>query len=336
LERENPSSLSRNLTREGWKALSDAAKALLAVASAALGEDSFSPDPKILEFKPAGRFTSSVASNSAGNGEAITVIECVREFLHAKARAGRSDRYLQALKVSLSNFVQGRARTPLGEVTFHEIEGWLNSNNWAARTKQGYLSDVRVMYNFALRRGLVGHNPAAAVELPVVEDRPAVIHSPQQVRDVLEFAREWDLDVCRAFAIRYFAGLRSSEVQRIDEKEIGEKFIEVTAAKSKTRRRRLVTIHPNLRLWLDLGGVLPLGDVNNRLRWFSAALLKAKGIEWEHNVTRHSFCSYHLARFGNAGKTALQAGHTEQMLFSNYRELVAPEVAREYWGIVPK
>jgi integrase len=62
----------------------------------------------------------------------------------------------------------------------------------------------------------------------------------------------------RCLAVRYFAGLRTSEAVALAEAEIKEGFIEVTARKAKTRRRRLVEIQPVLRAWLDLGGVLPL------------------------------------------------------------------------------
>jgi integrase len=135
----------------------------------------------------------------------------------------------------------------------------------------------------------------------------------------------------RFLAVRYFAGLRASEAAALDEKEIGKRFIEVTAAKAKTRRRRLVTIQPNLRAWLALGGVLPLHQVNNRLR----ALTRQIGSPWPKNAPRHSFCTYHLAKWQNAGKTALEAGHTEQMLFQHYREIVTPEVADRFWNVLP-
>ena len=36
----------------------------------------------------------------------------------------------------------------------------------------------------------------------------------------------------------------------------------------------------------------------------------AKGVPWPANAPRHSFCSYHLGRHENAGKTALEAGHS--------------------------
>jgi integrase len=134
--------------------------------------------------------------------------------------------------------------------------------------------------------------------------------------------------------VRYFAGLRGSEAASLDESCIqpGRGFIEVTAAKAKTRRRRLVTIQPALAAWLDTGGTLPLGDVNTKLWNLTSAL----AFDWPRNVTRHSFVSYHLAAFGSASKTALEAGHTEQMLFNHYREIVTPGQAAEFWGIRPK
>lgn len=106
----------------------------------------------------------------------------------------------------------------------------------------------------------------------------------------------------------------------------------MTAAKSKTRRRRLVTIEPALAAWLALGGRLPLRDVNTRLWRLTSAL----PFPWPANVTRHSFVSYHLAAFGSASRTALEAGHTEQVLFNNYREIVTPEAGREFWAIRPR
>jgi len=303
--------LTQNLTRELLQALAEAGR----IASMMLG--------------------TSAPPIQTRSDFSLTVAEAVNEFLRAKARAGRSDRYLRTLRVTLKSFAKGRFSKPLSEVTVSDVEAWLESQNWSARTQKGYLSDVRTLFNFAIKRGLVNQNPAAAVELPDWEEAPKSLHLPGQVKTVLEFSRSYDPNICRSLAVRYFSGLRSAEIERIEEEDIKAEFIEVTAAKSKTRRRRLVPIQPNLKAWLQLGGELPLHDVNNRMRWFTAALKKRHGIDWPHNVTRHSWCSYHLAHFRNAAETALQAGHTEQMLFQHYRELVTPDQAKEFWAIAP-
>jgi len=272
---------------------------------------------------------------SAGAGATwITVVDLVNEFLLAKARAGRCDRYLRQLRVCLKNFAGGRARTSIDQVQVAQVEKWMRDQEWAPRTQRGYLSDVRTMFNYAVRRGYLDRNPAAGVELPVLDGESKIeIHTAEQVRQVLDAARRADIDVCRHLAVRYFAGVRSAEAHRLRESDLKleQNLIEVPAVKSKTRARRLVTIQPNLKAWLQLGGELRgVSDMTIR------AVIRLSKVQWAHNVTRHSFVSYHLGQFGNAGKTALEAGHTEQMLFKHYRALVTPAAATEFWAILPK
>lgn len=264
----------------------------------------------------------------------LTVTELVNEFLLAKARGNRSDRYLAQLRVSLRSFAAGRSRIAIDLVKAHEIEKWMHGNDWAPKTMFGYLGDVRTMFNYAVRRGYLDRNPAAGVETPAQETHSEIeIHTPDQVRQVLEAARRLDLDVCRHLAIRYFAGVRSAEAFRLRESDLklDHGLIEVPALKAKTRSRRLVTIQPNLRAWLDLGGELrPMSPYTV----YKLKLLSK--VPWAHNVARHSFISYHVAQFKKVHETALEAGTSEQLVFSNYRALVTPAAAALFWGIYPE
>jgi len=215
------------------------------------------------------------------------------------------------------------------------MEKWLDSAEVSPRTMRGRIQYIRALFKFAQRRGYVQRNPALALELPREEPKEpgAGIHTPDQVKAVLAAALEQDPGTAKALAIRYFAGLRSAELERLEpEKEINleRRRILITAAKSKTRRHRFVRIQDNLVTWLALEADIP-GDLEKRI---TLVWQKAE-VSWPHNVTRHSFCSYHLAHFQNAAKSALQAGHSEQMLFSKYHDLVMPEAAAEYWAIVP-
>lgn len=268
----------------------------------------------------------------------LSVTDVANQFLLAKARAGRSDNYLaQCVKHlrSLDKFTDGK---PIQTITTADVEAWLYQNTWSARTRLGHLLTARTLFTFAMQRLYVVGNPALAVDKPLVEDVPPMIHTPAQVRAVLEANLEADPSACRCLAIRYFGGLRTSEAVKLDEREIlhEQHVIEVTAAKAKTRKRRLVTIQPALALWLlatqKRGGALPLPQANNRLR----EAVKRAGMPWGKSVTRHTFCSYHLAKFRNAGDTALEAGHEEQILFANYRAVVTKQLSEEFWSIWPK
>jgi hypothetical protein len=63
------------------------------------------------------------------------------------------------------------------------VEAWLSANRWAPRTRLGYLREVRSLYNWGLKRNLVSHNPANAVEAPMQIDKEPAIHSPGQVSE---------------------------------------------------------------------------------------------------------------------------------------------------------
>jgi integrase len=263
-----------------------------------------------------------------------SVVSVCNEFLLAKARAGRADNYLRVSHAHLSAFCRGRAESPIATVTALEIEGWLAASTWGPVTRKNHLLTLRTLFAFAAARCYVVGNPARAVDLPLLPDRPPDIHTPAQVAEVLELARSKDLNLCRWLAVRYFAGLRGREAALLDEEAIhpDRGFLEVAADKSKTRRRRIVTILPALAAWLEVGGKLPLGDVNTKVWRLTGSL----PFPFPRNVTRHSFVSYHLAEFQNAGRTALEAGHSEQVLFNHYREIVTRDEAAAFWAIRPK
>lgn len=316
----NTALLSQDLSQERVaRAMSIIGKALIEASAVLQGKTCGTPAGTWIAARP--------------EGSLLTVNQLINEFLLAKARADKTDRYLRQLRVVLSSFNMGRGRTPLDQVTVQSLEKWVRDRDWSVRTMHGYLADVRTMFNYAVKRGYIERNPAAGVELPSINSYAAVhVHTPDQVQTVLDVTRRADLDVCRRLAIRYFAGVRSAEANRLEETDLklDQNLLEVPAMKSKTRARRLVTIQPNLRAWLDLGGELR-GIADQTVR----DVIKLSKVDWSHNVTRHSFVSYHLAKFENAGRTALEAGHSEQMLFKHYRAVVTPAAAEEFWSIVP-
>jgi integrase len=195
-------------------------------------------------------------------------------------------------------------------------------------------------FNFAKKRGYLSENPVtAAVQFREVET-PVGVLTPDQTRALLHAASGTPL--LPFVAIGAFAGLRRAEIFRLDWSEIDleENYIEVTAAKSKTASRRVVTIQPNLKAWLlpyakASGKVVPwcvpiawqeLFDARNR----------AGIAEWPQNALRHSFASYHLAEFSNAPALALEMGHANTaMIFKHYRKVVKKTAAERYWQIMP-
>lgn len=261
----------------------------------------------------------------------LTLGEAVRAVIEAKARAGRSRSYLRLLRARLGALQDALGDREISAVSAFDLEAWLSASGWAAKTRLGALRDAGMVFAWATRRGFCRENPAAAIDAPRPVAPPPGIHSPAETAAVLEYARKTDADACRCLAVRYFAGLRTSEAVALAEGEITGGWIRVEAHKAKTRRARLVRVRPNLAAWLATGGRLPLRNPNTRL----AAVTAGAGVPWPRNAPRHSWCSYALAETGSPSRVALEAGHSEAVLFACYRALVTPESAADYFGVEP-
>jgi integrase len=114
-------------------------------------------------------------------------------------------------------------------------------------------------------------------------------------------------------------------------------LIEVTAKIAKSARRRFVRIQPNLGAWLRPHACKEHLVTPPNFRELFDQARAAAGIKyWPKNALRHSFASYHLARFNDVAALALELGHMRaDLIFQHYRQLVKPDQAERYWQIVP-
>jgi integrase len=270
--------------------------------------------------------------------------DAIWDIEEAKEKANTRPAYSSLLGRTLRSF---RASMPVEhchEVTRQMIEDWLHKNDWQPATRKSCLSTLRTFFNFCKGRNWVKLNPTANIERILLDDKAPGILTVEQVKTVLARCLKLDPQLSAFLAVQFFGGLRPCEATRLRPEDIQRGFIDVKGKKAKTRKRRLVTINPTLKAWLRLGVHLPIKNQARRMkriRYEVEEVLKygkkkwRPVVPWTQDCIRHSFCSYHLAQFKDAAATALEAGHTEQMLFGHYRELVDPKEARAFWAIRP-
>jgi integrase len=233
-------------------------------------------------------------------------------------------------------------------------------------TRNTFRLRISTLFSYAIERGWATEDPVAYVKKLKATASIGIL-TPEQFAKVLEAASEETLPY---WLLGGFSGLRRAEIERLEWKDIhfdlakyraliqapkgGDKeaigkadkakeewrksaLVEVPALKSKTASRRFVQIQDNLAAWLEayigrIGNVCP-----RNLRKLLEADRTAAGLKkWPSNALRHSFASYHLAKFHDQAKLAIELGHTDQgLLHRHYRELVKPEHAEKYWNIVP-
>jgi integrase len=268
--------------------------------------------------------------------KSCTAVQLVTELVAAKEKDGASQRHLSDLRSRLGIFAEKFDSKPVAVITSAEIDDWLRSIRGKPATRNHYRRLVILAFSYAVKRGYATSNPAK--ETAKVKEHTTVgILTVTEATRLLVGASD---DVLPYVAIGLFAGLRRAEIERLDWSEVDfdSGLIEVTAKKSKTGARRLVTIQPNLREWLlpfrrHAGSVVQADTFRESFDKVRAA---AGITEWPENALRHSFASYHLAHFKNAASTALELGHINaDITFRHYRELVRPKDAERYWNITP-
>jgi len=257
----------------------------------------------------------------------------VEKLLHAKEADGRSVFHLRDMRWRLRLFGRNFDDKLVEEITTLEINEWLRAQRSSPQSRNNFRKVLHGAFSFAESNGFCSANPVAkAATAKVIKGPPSVL-SPLQMRSLLANAAS---EIIPYIAIAGFAGLRNSEVEALDwdAVDLARNRIEVKAV-HKTGHR-WVDIQPNLALWITphrkaAGPVSPKDAI--RLRATAAKLAK---ISWQNNVLRHTYGSSHAVHFRNATLTSNQMGNTPRVLLEHYRNLITPEAAADWWGIVPE
>jgi len=270
----------------------------------------------------------------------VTVRQLADEVLAAKKKDGHAPMYLADLRKRLDRFGRDFGDRPIAAITVEELDDWLRNLDCAPKTRANFRANVGVLFSYAERRRMIDTNPVLRTSRPKLLDRAPEIFSVDELTALLNAASTVAPDILPMLALGAFAGLRESEIKRLDWGEINLQrgYVEVKAAKAKTAKRRVVRIQPNLAQWLAPYSAIHGGVVPANSRKKLDAVRKASRLQrWSKNGLRHSFASYRLAAINNAAAVAAELGHsTSQMLYSTYRELVLPEEAERYWKIAPR
>jgi len=333
-EREAKAQLKRlqaQIRIEGEKGLSLAAVDRILAAQAA---ELLRPyDKTVLD---AARFYVE-ALEAAANDTTITIL--FGEYLESKRRAKHQAVSIGDIKQRLGRFNTEFGHRLAKSLEPDEIEVWLHGLvGLEPVTINHYRRLLHAFFAYLFKRRQIDTNPISVIDKLKCPAKSPEIFTPQELRRFLAAAPP---KLIAPLSVGAFAGLRASELLRLEWQDVDliRGLIHVASHKTKTARRRLVTIQPNLAAWLAPFGGRKGKIYSDRHNYHHAtnALASEMGQKWPQNGLRHSFASYHLAKFQNANQLALELGHTTtRLIFEHYRELVNPEAAEAYWSIRPE
>jgi len=299
------------------------------------------------QLQPYGRTLTDAVEHYIQHLEQIekseTVSNLVEPFLERKRLDGLSERYLGDLSAKMNKFKERFGDEHAATITTQALQNWIDGMKVSPITQNNFRRVIGVFFSWCIKNHYAASSPVADIAEKKVKDSPVPIFTPKEVVTTLNYASEEYPELIPFLALGFFAGIRTAEIERMKWGNVlfDSENILVDAASSKSARKRFVPIRENLAQWIapyrqqDKKSICP-GKHKDTLDDFRAGLKKAKSMAWPQNGMRHSYASYTLALEKDAGKLAIELGHTDtKLIFKNYRELVPEREGKKYWKINP-
>lgn len=304
-----------------------------------------------LTLKDAARIARHLNPESS---ESRTVAEGIDAFLQ-----GAVDRKMTSGTLEFYVWHLDALREPFGDqsmdsVTRAALRRWLHGLDLAPDTVRGRMRATRAMWRWCLRQDppLANKDPT----LGLVLDLPNT-HTNERFLAVDEVAKVMGSAgiYTAALALVFFGGIRIEEVRPKRGRkpplawgaiDFDGQWIRVMG-KVTGRTRIQENLPENLWPWLEHGRHLlhqagygtgpddPVCPHEAKQTWVKAR--RALGGTWPKNAHRHSFVTYHVAKYKDTGRTSELIGHEGRvsLLHNRYKGRVTEAEARRYFSLLP-
>jgi integrase len=290
--------------------------------------------------KRAGYDLNSACERFESGGECFPPIkfkEASEAFLAAKRAKNCRHRTITTYQSIIECFGDTFDGFDFHEITQADVLEFLACRGIEPRTFNNYLTNLTTVRNWAKAQKYdVGKLDPFGIEERLLDDSDPAILEVNEIEAYVRAALAVPV-LGLVVVLVLFCGLRVAEAIRTQVKDIKldrkTPIVVVRGQAAKLRNKRNVELQPNAVAWLraaiDAGCQVPVAEptfFNNR----NKSLPKTGA-----NALRHSFCSYHVAKFTNKNLTAHLAGNSPEVIATNYLELVEPEDADEFWSLMP-
>jgi integrase len=278
-----------------------------------------------------------------------------------KAR-GLDPAWIKQVKGTLDRFAAFMPEgTGVGDVTKDDGRRWMASLEprpaadgkparvgYSVESRNNFRRRVHGAFEWAVEEELRESNPFARVEVPRVRRGAPAYFTVAEARAILAATALWYPDYVRFVVLRFFVGMRRSQIRRLQPADIdvkrrkidapGWREIETKDGRKKTQRvtksgkRHLIQHAPEVVWdWLER---YPTLNTANHLQKFRK-IFKRAGVVPKKNAFRHTFATYHVNLHGNANQTMHILGQEEdsKAFFDSYAGVAHKEESEEFFAL---
>lgn len=261
--------------------------------------------------------------------------EAARLYIASLYSRGLSQDYLKSVTHHLVHFARLVGDQTVRSITVAQIDSFLLTFE-NPRYRDNARGSLKSLFTWAQKQEFLPHGPTAAhrSDRPRVPKKDPVIFAVGDFETLMHRAEQAVPEAIPYLAIGAFAGCRASEASRLRPEDIDleQGIISLSSSITKTGRRRIAKITPNLKAWLTRyplqeGASFP----HARLR----DLCRETRIQWVANGPRKSFVSYMLATGNKTFDLAAQCGHSAAVAATCYAALATPAQGEAWFNINP-
>ena len=206
------------------------------------------------------------------------------------------------------------------------------------QTRKHYLKYVRMFFKWCVENDYIQKNPTDKIRVKLNPD-DIKIYTPEEIERLLRLCEEKFPKLLGYYCLTIFGGLRPSEAQRMEWKDIDFENKQIFVGKLGKRgaRRFVLKDSDALWLWLEYAKKMnpdaPLNPVKNH--WNLQRKSREAFGEWIQDGLRHSFATYYYNLTKNIYDVVFVMGNSEKVARRHYLREVSPSSVGKYWALKP-
>lgn len=145
-------------------------------------------------------------------------------------------------RLSVAMSWQAWTRGDVAGASHADVEAWANRGNVTPDTVRGRIVDVRALYRWLLREGVVERDPTQLADRPRTAQR---LPRPAPEADIARLVAAGDVQIRAFVALMSCAGLRCVECSRLDWRDVDLRAATVIVF-GKGSKERLISLAPDV------------------------------------------------------------------------------------------
>jgi integrase len=278
----------------------------------------------------------------------ITFGEAAIRVIEFKRTQNKGEQYVRDLATQYRAFGKEFGEHKLAEITATDIEDFLSDRGLGPVSWNNWRRLLNILWNFAMlpRNKWVKENAAAQVAIKAENAEEVTALTIEQAKQILKIASSKFERLMPYLVLGMFCGLRRGEIQWDDETQKGVKWedidwesesIRVHSGKDRMVSTRYVHLEPVAGAWLKRYASEGPITTGKNARRADLAELRELTFDFDGNIFRHTYGSYHSQAFKDFGRTQAEMGHYSlQMLIKRYRKPLPKIYALGFWQLFPE